>query len=249
MLVTGGGSGIGRASALAFVREGAKAVISDVDVDGGEETVHKIKEVGGEAIFVKADVTKAHEVEGMVNKAVEAYGRLDCAYNNAGISGPFLPLAEHTEEQWDHIINVNLKSVWLCMKYEILYMANHGGGAIVNTSSTTGLRGSPMTPVYTASKHGVTGLTKAGAVRYYNDGIRINEVCPGPTFTPLLVNGPFRGDLKVAEEKLRDGLLNNPEDIAEAVVYLCSDAARHINGHSIVIDMGATVEHLVLYRR
>ena len=248
-LVTGGSSGIGRASALAFAREGAKVVVVDVNVEGGLETAQIIKQAGGEGIFVRADVSSAVEVEGMVNKAIETYSRLDCAHNNAGISGPILPLAEHTEEQWDRIIDVNLKSVWLCMKYEIIYMANHGGGAIVNTSSTTGLRGSPMTPVYTASKHGVTGLTKAGAVGYSNVGIRINEVCPGPTFTPLLMQGPFRGDLKIAEEKLRGGLLNTPEDVAEAVVYLCSDAARHVNGHSLVIDMGATVEHLVLYRR
>jgi NAD(P)-dependent dehydrogenase (short-subunit alcohol dehydrogenase family) len=248
-LVTGGSSGIGRASALAFAREGAKVVLVDINVEGGLETVQMIKQSEGEAVFVRADVSNAVEVERMVAKAVETYGQLDCAHNNAGISGPVLPLAEHTEEQWDRIIDVNLKSVWLCMKYEILHMANHGGGAIVNTSSTAGLRGSGMTPVYTASKHGVTGLTKAGAVGYWKAGIRINEVCPGPTFSPLLIQGPFKGDLKIAEERLQGGLLNTPEDIAEAVVYLCSDAARHINGHSLVIDMGATVEHLVLYRR
>jgi NAD(P)-dependent dehydrogenase (short-subunit alcohol dehydrogenase family) len=211
--------------------------------------VQTIKQAGGEGVFVRADVTNAVEVERMVNQAIETYGRLDCAHNNAGISGPVLSLAEHTEEQWNRIIDVNLKSVWLCMKYETLHMVKHGGGAIVNTSSTVGLRGAAMTPVYTVSKHGVTGLTKAGAVGYWNAGIRINEVCPGPTFTPLLTEGPFKGDLTIAEERLRSGLLNTPEDIAEAVVYLCSDAARHINGHSLVIDMGATVEHLVLYRR
>ena len=248
-LITGGSSGIGRASALAFAREGAKIVVADLNADGGMETSKLIKQAGGESIFFKTDVTHARDVEGLVNKTVETFGRLDCAHNNAGISGPVLPLAEHSEEQWDHIINANLKSVWLCMKYEILYMSNHGGGSIVNTSSTTGLRGAPMTPVYTTSKHGVTGLTKAGAIGYSRVGIRINEVCPGPTFTPLLVNGPFRGDLKTAQETLRNGLLNTPEDVAQAVVYLCSDAARHINGHSLVIDMGATVEHLVLYRR
>jgi NAD(P)-dependent dehydrogenase (short-subunit alcohol dehydrogenase family) len=248
-LVTGGSSGIGRASALAFAREGAKIVVADLNEEGGMETTQIIKQAGGDSIFMKTDVTMARDVERLVNKTVETFGRLDCAHNNAGISGPVLPLAEHSEEQWDQIINANLKSVWLCMKYEILYMSNHGGGSIVNTSSTTGLRGAPMTPVYTSSKHGVTGLTKSGAIGYSSIGIRINEVCPGPTFTPLLVNGPFKGDVKTAKEKLRDGLLNNPEDVAEAVLYLCSDAARHINGHSLVIDMGATVEHLVLYRR
>ena len=248
-LITGASSGMGRAAALAFAREGAKVVVVDVNVEGGKETVQMVKGAGGESIFVKTDVTNGHDVEEMVKETDETFGRLDCAFNNAGVSGPFLPLVDHTEEQWDQIIKGNMKSVWLCMKYEILYMLKHGGGAIVNTSSTTGLRGSPMTPVYTASKHGVTGLTKAAAIGYYHLGIRINEICPGPTFTPLLVNGPFKGDLKGAEEKRRAGLLNDPEDVAEAAVYLCTDAARHINGHSIVIDMGATVEHLVLYRR
>jgi NAD(P)-dependent dehydrogenase (short-subunit alcohol dehydrogenase family) len=164
-LVTGGSSGIGRASALAFAREGAKVVVADVTVEGGEETVALIKKTGGEAIFVKTDVAKAAEVEALINKTVATYGRLDCAHNNAGIEGPGATTVDYPEEKWDRVIAINLKGVWLCLKYEIPQMLKQGGGAIVNTSSTAGLVGYPRGSAYVASKHGVCENWRAGECR------------------------------------------------------------------------------------
>src|SRR3990172_1143385 len=165
-LVTGGSSGIGRATALAFARERAKVVVADIAVEGGEETVRMVKQAGGDGLFVRADVSKAAEVEAMVGRAVGAFGRLDCACNNAGVEGNLLPLADYTEEEWDRTIDVNLKGVWLSMKFEIQQMLKQGGGAIVNMSSAAGLIGGATLPIYSASKHGVLGLTKSGAIAY-----------------------------------------------------------------------------------
>jgi len=232
-LVTGGSSGIGRASALTFAREGAKVVVADVVVAGGEETVGMIKKAGGEALFVKADVSKAVEVEAMVNRAVEAYGRLDCAFNNAGIEGTLVSTVEYPEEDWDRVMAVNLKGVWLCMKYEIPQMLKQGGGAIVNTASALGLVGTGELSAYVASKHGVAGLTKTAALEYAQKGIRVNAVCPGVIHTPMverLIGGKAEYEAQVirAEPVGRKGL---PEEIAEAVVWLCSDAASFVTGH------------------
>ena len=239
-LVTGGGSGIGRASALAFAGERAKVIVADVDVKGGEETVHMIKQAGGEGTFVRVDVSKAYEVEALISEAVETYGRLDCAHNNAGIDGVRAFTADCTEENWDRIINTNLKGVWLCMKCEILEMLKQGGGAIVNTSSVTGLAGGPGRPAYTASKHGVVGLTKSAALEYARAGIRINAVCPGQIRTPMLerfIDGDPEVEAQViAREPV--GRMGTPQEVAEAVVWLCSDAASFVTGHAMVVDGG-----------
>jgi len=239
-LVTGGSSGIGRSAALAFAREGAKVTIGDVQVEAGQETVQMIREVGGQAVFVQADVSKASDVEALINKTVEVYGRLDCAYNNAGVEAKYGFTVKSTEEDWDRVLGINLKGVWLCMKYEISQMLEQGGGAIVNTASIAGLVGMPGTSAYVASKHGVVGLTKTAALEYAKAGIRINAVCPGTTRTPLAERF-IAGDPR-AEEQMNAmqpvGRMGRPEEIAEAVVWLCSDAASFVTGHAMVVDGG-----------
>jgi len=243
-LVTGGASGIGRAAALAFAREGARVVVSDVTVVGGEETVQMIQAAGGTAMFVKADVSQGNEVERMVKLAVETYDRLDCAFNNAGIQGDLAQTAECSEENWQRIIAINLTGVWLCMKHAIPFMVQRGSGAIVNTASNFGLVGSNGMPAYAASKHGVLGLTKTAALEYAKAGIRINAVCPGPTQTPLVDNvlrqQPHRADQIVAAIIAREpvGRMGRPEEVAEAVVWLCSDAASFVTGVAMAVDGG-----------
>jgi NAD(P)-dependent dehydrogenase (short-subunit alcohol dehydrogenase family) len=239
-LVTGGASGIGRAAALAFAREGAKVVVSDVVVAGGEETVTLIKAAGGEALFVKADVAKPAEVEAVIASVVAAYGRLDCAVNNAGIEGVMASTVDCTEENWDRIIAVNLKGVWLCMKAEIAQMLKQGGGVIVNIASVAGLVGFSGLPAYVASKHGVVGLTKTAALEYAKSGIRINAVCPGVIQTPMLErlfqSNPQAGEASAALEPV--GRLGQPGEIAEAAVWLCSDAASFVTGLPMAVDGG-----------
>jgi len=243
-LVTGGSSGIGRASALAFAREGAKVVVADVLVDGSGETLQMVKDRGGQAVFFKADVSKLDQVEEMVNETVETYGRLDCAFNNAGIGGGRAATAKCTEEEWDRVININLKGVWLCMKYEIQQMLKQGTGAIVNTSSVAGLVGFQGTPAYVASKHGVIGLTKAAALEYATAGIRVNAVCPGVIRTPMIDRiVAARPQMKEVYRTMHPlGRLGEPEEIAEAAVWLCSDAASFVTGHAMVVDGGLTAQ-------
>ncbi len=240
-LVTGGASGIGRATALTFAREGAKLIIADMNEEGGQQTVHMITENGGDATFVQVDVTSAIEVEAMMSKAVETYGRLDCAHNNAGIgSRPRAPLHECSEETWDRVLGINLKGVWLCMKYEIIQMLRQGSGAIVNTASIMGLVGSwSGTSAYNASKHGVVGLTKTAALEYAKSGIRVNCVCPGYIETPMTaqaMSDPEQLERIIAREPI--GRVGKPEEIAESVVWLCSDAASFVTGHTMTVDGG-----------
>jgi NAD(P)-dependent dehydrogenase (short-subunit alcohol dehydrogenase family) len=226
------------------VREGAKVVVADVIVEGGEETVNLVTQAGGEAIFVKADVSTAAEVEALVAQAVQTYGRLDCAHNNAGIEGPRAATVEYADEMWDRVIAINLKGVWLCMKYEIPQMLKNGGGAIVNTASIAGLVGFPRVSAYVASKHGVVGLTKTAALEYAKSGVRVNAVCPGAIDTPMMgrITGhrPQRAERMAAAEPV--GRMGRPEEIAEAVVWLCSEAASFVTGHVMAVDGGMTAQ-------
>ena len=243
-LVTGAGSGIGRATALVFAREGAKVVVSDIVVEGGQETVQQIEAAGGEAIFVKADVSQAADVEALITQTVETYGRLDCAFNNAGIEGGMKLTIDCTKEEFDRTIAVNLTGVWLCMKYEIQQMLSQGGGAIVNTASAAGLVGFPGLPDYVASKHGVVGLTKTAALEYAKSGIRVNAVCPGVIQTPMVERGaqlsPGFDELALSMEPV--GRFGQPAEVGEAVVWLCSDAASFVTGHPMAVDGGLVAQ-------
>lgn len=241
-LVTGGSTGIGRAVALAFGAAGAKVVICARHAAAGEEVVRAIGDSGGEAIFVQADVTRASEVAALIEQTVATYGRLDYACNNAGVGGSFASTADFDEDEWDQIIATNLKGVWLCMKYEIPQMLKQGGGAIVNIASAGGLVGVPGLPAYTASKHGVVGLTKVTALEYAQAGIRVNSVCPGTIRTPM-VDAAAKSDPNVEAMMLSlhpIGRLGMPDEISGAVLFLCSDAASFITGHAMLIDGGAT---------
>lgn len=241
-LVTGAGSGIGRESAKTFAREGAKVVVADIVVKGGEETVQIIKDAGGEAIFVQTDVSKSQDAERLVRTAVETYGRIDCVHNNAGIEGVVAPTADYPEDEWDRVIAINLKGIWLCMKAEIHQMlAQGGGGAIVNTASTLGVVGIQGIAAYVASKSGVVGLTKTAALDYATTGIRINAVMPGVIKTPMMAR-QMGDNAHLAEQQYISlepiGRLGKPEEIAEAAVWLCSDRASFVLGHAMAVDGG-----------
>ncbi len=226
-LVTGAGAGIGRASALAFAAAGASVVVSDLDPIGGQETAELIARSGGDALFVKTDVTDVEQVEALVEQAVSHYGRLDCAHNNAGLLGTVASLIDSPDDNFDRVFDVNVRGVWLCLKAEIRQMLRQGGGAIVNTASSAGLKGSPMLPAYSASKHAVVGLTKSVAMAYARQGIRVNAVCPGYVDTDLL-DRLFADDPDKKESERAGTLIGRfgtPEEIAETVVWLCSDTA------------------------
>ena len=244
-LVTGAGSGIGRATSLVLAREGATVVVSDINADGGEETLSAIKDMGGDGMFVHADVSRASDVEALVEATVKAYGRLDCAYNNAGIEG-FIGgrLHEYPEDIFDRLIDINVKGVWLCLKYEIPQMLKQGGGAIVNTASAAGLVGSRQLSAYVASKHAVVGLTKSAALEYATDGIRVNAVCPGIIDTPMmdrLVEGreDYAATISTRQPIGRKG---TPSEIAEAVAWLCSDASSLVTGLAMAVDGAFTAQ-------
>jgi len=243
-LVTGGGSGIGRAAALAFAREGAKVVVAGRRVEEGQETVRLITETGGEATFVQTDVTKATEVEHLVKTTVAKFGSLDYAFNNAGNEGQPSPLVEQTEETWNYTIDGNLKSVWLSLKYEIAQMLKQGGGSIVNVSSTLGHVGMPNMSLYIAAKHGVMGLTKAAALEQAKSGIRVNAVSPGAITTPMPAHA--FGSLEAFDQFMTPlhpiGRVGLPEEVAEAVIWLVSERASFVTGQSITIDGGYTAQ-------
>jgi len=243
-LVTGSGAGIGRSAALKFAEEGAKVVVSDVNVESGNETVALVKQRGGDAIFVRADVAKAADVEALVASVVRTYGRLDCACNNAGIEGKIISLAEQCEDDFDRVMSVNAKGVFLCLKHEIARMLKNGGGAIVNLASVAGLIGFPGLGPYVASKHAINGLTKNAALEYSRHGIRVNSICPGGVETRMLdslVSQASGG--KVGTRAMMDplhpiGRIGMPNEVAELIVWLCSSRASFVTGANIPIDGG-----------
>lgn len=243
-LITGGSTGIGRATAQIFAREGAKVAVADVNVEGAEETVRLIQDAGGEAICIHTDVSQAADTEAMVKTVVETYGRLDCAFNNAGIEGEMQPTQDYAEATWERVIGINLKGVWLSMKAEIQHMLGHGGGAIVNTASVAGLVAVPAMSAYVAAKHGVVGLTKTAALEYAKVGIRVNAVCPGGVDTPM-VQRVFGSNRELAEAAVAAepvGRLAQPAEIGEAVAWLCSDAASFVTGHPMAVDGGMVAQ-------
>lgn len=239
-LVTGGSSGIGKATALAFARAGANVVIATRRVTEGEQTAHEICERGGDAIFVKTDISKASEVEGLMNQTIKFYGHLDYACNSAGtfVMGR---LFELSEEEWDRTINANLKGIWLSLKYQIPIMLQQKGGVIVNMASMSAIIGNPGVSIYSASKGGVVALTQSAAIEYAASGIRINAISPGVISTPMVddIPTPLLEDI---QSKHPIGRLGKPEEIADAVVWLCSDKASFITGHNMVIDGGYTAQ-------
>jgi NAD(P)-dependent dehydrogenase (short-subunit alcohol dehydrogenase family) len=237
-LVTGGSSGIGRAAAQIMAREGARVVVADIAQDGGEETAALIRRQGGEAGFVRADVADAAEVEALIQRTVTLYGRLDCALNNAGISGDAAATANCTLENWERVMRVNLFGVWYCMKYEIPQMLKSGGGAIVNTSSISGLHGVRHQAAYSASKHGVIGLTKTAALEYGKAGIRVNALCPGWTISGMTQKKEVHDVDPAFLSNYAVGRAGTPEEVAEAAVWLCSDRASFVNGHALIVDGG-----------
>lgn len=238
-LVTGAGSGIGRAIAIAFGKAGARTLVCDVNPEGGKETVRSIEGDNGTAAFFPVDVRDESQVAAMVDFAVSSFGQLDFACNNAGIGQVGEVLADYSLDQWNHVMDINLKGVWLCMKYEIPQLLKQGTSAIVNTASLTGFLGNRLASLYSASKHGVIGLTKSGALDYARTGLRINAICPGMTNTPESMRFP---ELREEYSKaIPMGRFAEPAEMANAVLWLCSDQASYVNGHAMVIDGGFSV--------
>jgi NAD(P)-dependent dehydrogenase (short-subunit alcohol dehydrogenase family) len=241
--VTGAGSGMGRTTALAFAREGAAVAAADIAEHGNQETARMIEEGGGQALAVHCDVSRADDVKAALGRSVDAFGKLDIAFNNAGIEQPLRATAELTEEEWDRIIAINLRGVFVCMKYEIPLMLEQGAGSIVNTSSGAGVKGFADQAAYTAAKHGVIGLTRSAALDYAPFNIRVNAICPGIIDTEMMqrfTGGTAAGrDRVIAQEPI--GRMGMPDEIAAAALWLCSDAASFVVGHALVVDGGQTV--------
>ncbi len=239
-IITGAGAGIGRAAALAFAREGARLMLADIKA--ADETAEIVKAAGGDVSWLRCDVSSAAQVEDLVRKTVAAYGRIDCALNNAGIESRIANTADITEAEFDRQIAVNLKGVWLCLKYELPQMVQQGGGAIVNTSSGAGIAGAPGWSAYSAAKHGVVGITRCAAVEYARAGLRINAICPGPIDSPMgkriAADNPGYKELLIAHSP--NGRLGRPEEVAESSVWLCSDAASLVNGAIVAVDGGTS---------
>jgi NAD(P)-dependent dehydrogenase (short-subunit alcohol dehydrogenase family) len=244
-LVTGGSSGIGRATAIAFAKEGANVVVAARNVEAGEETINLIKEVGGNGLFIQTDISKSAEVQALIEKTVASYGQLDYAFNNAGIEGNRDLLADTTEELYDRIMDTNVKGVWLAMKYELAQMLKQGSGAIVNNASMFGSVGRPDLGVYSASKHAVIGLTKTAALEYAKSNIRVNAVSPGGVQTPMIDRFVGEGETEMRTNFAQIhplGRLANPEEIANATVWLCSNQASFVTGHALAVDGGWTAQ-------
>jgi len=240
-LITGAASGMGRATAVLFAREGAKVAIVDYTPTGGQETSTMVKELGGEAIFIEADVSKSSDVKRMVEKTLETYGRIDILYNNAGVAAGRVPTAEVTEEQWDRILNINLKGTFLGSKYTIPVMLDHGGGVIINTASVVGQHALAGMSPYCASKAGIILLTKTMALEYARRNIRVNCICPGPIQTPMTeqmipTDPKVREAFMLAQSPM--GKMEGPEEIAKAALYLASDDSSFVTGAALVVDGG-----------
>lgn len=241
--VTGAGSGIGRATAIAFAAEGANMALADIDAAGNEETARLVREHGGKVLTAKCDVTSSSDIQAVIGQTIKEFGRLDVAFNNAGIEQPPAPLVDITEDEWSRLLDVNLRSAFLCMKYEIPAMLKSGGGSIVNTSSGAGVVGIRQQAAYVASKHGIIGLTKSVALEYAAQGIRVNAICPGIIETPMMDR--FSGGTPEGRERVIGqepvGRMGRPEEIASAVLWLSSDLGSFATGHAMVIDGGQTV--------
>ena len=241
-LVIGGTTGIGRATAVCFAKAGANVVIAGLGAADGRQAAAEVQAVGAQALFIEADVTRESDVRDVMSRAVERFGRIHAAVNNAGIEGRFGPVQDATSDDFDRIIGVNLKGVWLGLKYQVPHMLEQGGGAIVNTSSSAGITGIPMVALYTASKHAVVGLTKASALELATSNIRVNAVAPGPVNTGLLhrmIEGKIDSSVIASQVPMRR--ISEPEETARAIVWLCSDAASYVTGHTLVVDGGLTV--------
>ena len=238
--ITGGSYGIGRATAIAFARRGATVVIADCSEDKEGTTLRRVKEAGGEGMFIQCNVGDAAQVKEAIKKTIDTYGRLDFAFNNAGIEGLQAPVHECSEENWDKTLQVNLKGVWLCMKEELIEMRKEKRGSIVNCASVAGLSGFANLPAYVASKHAIVGLTKSGALENAKEGVRVNAICPGVIHTAM-VDRVIHGDKELQKQYISMepvGRMGEPEEIAEAVIWLCSDMASFVTGQALAVDGG-----------